>query len=428
MVNDFESLQLFIDEMKCTPSSNKKQDILIKYRENEFVIKTLLYVNNPYWTYGVTSKQVIKFSKTAIGFVIGKATGSIFDLLDCLRHRDLTGHAALAAINTYIANDPKHEKLILMIIDKDIETRANSTLINKVMHNFIPEFKVALAKAYEEKAVDFDRETWYASRKLDGVRCITRIENGNVSFFSRTGKDFETLSILADAILGAGIDNLVLDGEICLVDDNGKEDFQGILKAIRKKGGTIENPKYFIFDCLTPAEFDARESGTKLSERQQRIPTIQGCEALNHYEMFTESDLSAMQTKAKKFGWEGVMLRKDVGYKGKRTSDLLKLKKFKDAEYKVIRTINDDMRFFEDGKDVTRETMAAVVIYHKGYEVKVGSGFSKNEREVYYNDPDKIVGQMITVQYFEETTNQKDSSISLRFPTFKCVHGLERVT
>jgi DNA ligase 1 len=36
-------------------------------------------------------------------------------------------------------------------------------------------------------------------------------------------------------------------------------------------------------------------------------------------------------------GWEGIMLRKDIGYEGKRSKNLLKVKKFYDAEYEVVR-------------------------------------------------------------------------------------------
>jgi DNA ligase-1 len=424
MKNDFTNLQLFVDEMKSTSSSNKKKEILQKWKDDKFIMKIILYVNNPYWTYGVTSTNIQKFEGDPLDDV---AHISIFDLLDDLRDRNITGHNAIRSILSFIETNEDHEQLILNIIDKDIETRANASLINKVIPNYIPEFKVALANTYEEKLVDFDKEEWYASRKLDGVRCICRIENGAVQFFSRTGKDFETLSVLEASIKDAKIDNIVLDGEICLVDDNGKEDFQGILKAIRKKDGIVKNPKFFIFDALTLEEFDNKVSSVSLVDRQKRIPILKGCEALSQFSMCTESDLSEMQIKAEKGDWEGVMLRKNTGYKGRRSNDLLKVKKFKDAEYEVISTINDNMRFFEEGKDVERETMAAVMISHKGFDVKVGSGFSKVEREFYYNDPSQIIGKLITVQYFQETTNQKDDSISLRFPTFKCVHGKERV-
>jgi hypothetical protein len=230
MENDYDNLQLFVDEMKSTPSSNDKKKILEKWEDNLFIRKILLYVNNPYWTYGVTSKAIQKFGMEATG----KSTGSIFTLLDQLRNRKLTGHAAFKEVNTYVANDSKHTQLIFNIVDKDIETRANASLINKVIPGFVPEFKVALANPYKEKLVDFDKEGWYNSRKLDGVRCICRIEDGTISFFSRTGKTFETLAVLERAIKGAGRDkfNMVLDGEVCKVDKDGKEDFSSVMKEI----------------------------------------------------------------------------------------------------------------------------------------------------------------------------------------------------
>ena len=56
-----------------------------------------------------------------------------------------------------------------------------------------------------------------------------------------------------------------------------------------------------------------------------------------------------------------------------------------------------------------------------GNKVGVGSGFSKQERIHYAEHPEDIVGHIITVKYFEETTNQKGGA-SMRFPTVKCVY------
>jgi DNA ligase-1 len=447
MENNFDNLQLFVDEMKATSSSNNKKKILEKYQANDFILKTLLYVNNPYWTYGVTSKA---FNKYMPNCRAQTKHNSIFSLLDNLRDRKLTGYAAFASIDDFILKNREHKQLILNIVDKDIETRANASLINKVIPGHIPEFKVALANPYQEKIVDFNKEEWYTSRKLDGVRCICRIENGNIQFFSRTGKSFETLGILERAIRKSGRDkfDMVLDGEVCKVDKDGKEDFQSVMKEIRKKTKVpqhipdeqdekyinkkgryeMKDPKFFIFDCLTLDEFDNQDGWVDLETRLKRIPIdIPYFEKLHQNYCVSFKYVELCKEEATMNGWEGIMLRKNIGYKGKRSNDLLKVKTFMDAEYKVISTIHDKMRFFEDGKDVERVTMAAVIISHKGYDVKVGSGFSKAERELYYNDPKQIIGKLITVQYFEETTNQKDDSISLRFPTFKCAHGKERI-
>jgi DNA ligase-1 len=65
------------------------------------------------------------------------------------------------------------------------------------------------------------------------------------------------------------------------------------------------------------------------------------------------------------------------------------------------------------------------MIQHKDYIVRVGSGFTIDQRKEFYKNPKKILGKIITVQYFEETKNQ-DGGLSLRFPTFKVLHGSAR--
>jgi DNA ligase-1 len=57
--------------------------------------------------------------------------------------------------------------------------------------------------------------------------------------------------------------------------------------------------------------------------------------------------------------------------------------------------------------------------------VRVGSGFTIEQRQDFHKNPNKILGKIITVQYFQESQNQ-DGGISLRFPTFKILHGEAR--
>jgi DNA ligase-1 len=117
------------------------------------------------------------------------------------------------------------------------------------------------------------------------------------------------------------------------------------------------------------------------------------------------------------------MLRKDVGYEGKRSKNLVKVKKFFDAEYKVLDYDVDEHEVVRDGKSETIEMLSQVWIEHKGHRVKVGSGFTQEQRLQYMDG--SIVGKTITVQYFEETANDK-GGISLRFPTVKVIHGEKR--
>ena len=133
-----------------------------------------------------------------------------------------------------------------------------------------------------------------------------------------------------------------------------------------------------------------------------------------------DDHFAKLKADAEKDGHEGVMLRKNVGYEGKRSQNLLKVKKFFDAEY-VVQSIDfEDHRVIREGKEVVIPMMAQAYINHKGYEVAVGSGWNQEQRIKYNANPTLIIGKEITVQYFEETKNQK-GELSLRFPTVKHV-------
>jgi DNA ligase-1 len=426
-----EELQLFVQEMKNTSSLIAKKEIIKSYKGNNYIENALYYTYNPFLKYYVTSKSIEKNTQICD---LDQPYTNLWDLLDALHNREYTGHHAIALVNGFITNHMQFKNLILSIIDRNLEIRASESVINKVIPNLIPTFDVALATKYESKFLYCDEAfdaDWYASRKLDGVRCIIRKEGNEVTAYSRQGNEFTTLDVIKTKIESLKGD-FVLDGEICMMDENGDEDFQGIMKQIKRKDHTIENPKYIVFDCLTLEEFDSKKGLEYLMWRLERAPIEQlqmeqlvndenSIVVLDHFKLKDEKHLMELIDEAEKAGHEGVMLRKDCTYEGKRTKNLLKCKKFHDAEYKVISVDFDDHRIIRDGKEVVVPMLAQAYITHKGHEVAVGSGWSQEQRIRYESKPEELIGKTITVQYFEETKNQ-DGGISLRFPTVKHVY------
>jgi DNA ligase-1 len=382
------------------------------------------------WQYNVTSDNLKKKN-----YLVARKNvyENFFDLLDDLKSRRITGHDAIAAVNSFIEHHSEHEELIHCIIDKDLKTRAGDKIINKAIPDHIPEFSVALADKYEPKLVDW-KDGWYVSRKIDGARCIGIVDsNGDTTFYSRTGKEFDTLAIVRSGIKALGVTNVVFDGELCLVDDDGNEDFQGVMKQLKKKDHTIPNPSYKIFDMISHDEFYSKkgEKNKTYTHRYNNLREVMrnntcACLSVLGQELIKDDDHFAEWTgKAKEYGWEGLMLRADEPYKGKRSKDLLKFKNFFDDEYEVIDVEMGPFRYVKDGAECEETMLSCVMINHKGYTVRVGSGFTIDQRQEFYQDPNKILGKIITVQYFSESENQ-DGGLSLRFPTFKFLHGSVR--
>ena len=411
-------LQEFIDKMRATSSSTDKIQIIKD--SSPFIHKVLEYTYNPFKQFYVTSKTCIKNShlKERHGL-------DLFEVLDKLMNRVVTGHDAIKLVNGL------EDESIYKIIDKNLDIRAGDKVINKAVPNLIPTFSVALAKEYDGKC-DWQNDNWWASRKLDGVRCLAVVNyEGECTLYSRMGKELTTLNKVKEAIEATGIINTVFDGEICLIDENGNEDFQGVMKQLRRKDHQIENPAYMIFDMIHKPNFDNQKGGPILSERLAALRGfLTGRFITTNILRYTDQFLITDGRHFDKWGqiatdnnWEGFMLRKDVSYEGKRTKNLLKVKKFYDAEYVVVDYDNDNHEVVRDGRSETIKMLAQVWIEHKGHRVKVGSGWTQEQRLQYMDG--SIVGKIITVQYFEETKNDK-GGISLRFPTVKVVHGDQR--
>ena len=436
MIHDFDYVQNMVTALRNTSSTKDKEDIIkincgiFNNPSAIFAKKILLYTYHPLWQYNVTSDNLKKKNHLVARKNEYK---NFFDLLDALKSRQITGHDAISAVNSFIEHYSEYEELIHCIIDKDLKTRAGDKIINKAIPDHIPEFSVALADKYEPKLVDW-KDEWYVSRKIDGARCIGIVDsNGDTTFYSRTGKEFDTLAVVRGGIKALNITDVVFDGELCLVDDDGNEDFQGVMKQLKKKDHTIPNPSFKIFDMLTHDEFYSKrgEQNRPYSIRYNNLREVMrdntcACLSVLGQELIKDDDHFAEWTKrGNDYGWEGVMLRADEPYKGKRSKDLLKVKKFFDNEYKVIDTEMGDFRYVKDSAEWEETMLSCVMIQHKNNIVRVGSGFTIEQRQEFYQNPDKILGKVITVQYFEETKNQ-DGGISLRFPTFKFLHGSAR--
>ena len=417
-------LQDFIDEMRSTSSATEKTAIIA--RSSTFIHKILEATYNPYKQYYVTSKTCKKNSDKC--YYDGRDLYP-FELLDSLSDRKFTGHEAIALVNGWVANTAYGE-LLYRIIDKNLDIRAGDKVINKAIPGLIPTFSVALAQEYKGKC-DWN-DSWYASRKLDGVRCLAVTDfEGKCTLYSRMGKELTTLNKVKEAIEATNIVNTVFDGEICLVDENGDEDFQGVMKQLRRKDHQIENPVFMIFDMIHKPDFDKQKGDLVLSERLRTLrgwfngrniidSTLRYCQ---QYEITDDEHFETWSKISSDNKWEGFMIRKDVGYEGKRSKNLQKVKKFYDAEYKVVDFDVDNHEVVRDSKSETLKMLSQVWIEHKGHRVKVGSGWTQEQRLQYMDG--SIVGKIITVQYFEETYNDK-GGISLRFPTVKIVHGNKR--
>jgi DNA ligase-1 len=175
-------------------------------------------------------------------------------------------------------------------------------------------------------------------------------------------------------------------------------------------------------------EFDNLEGTQLFTDRQIFLKNILKTQSSINLHLVEQiivkswDHLEELRQYALDHGWEGLILRKNKIYISGRSTDMLKVKYFKDSEFIIKDTEMGPIRYiaYDNGKSFEKEEimLSAIMVEFENNIVRCGSGFSLEERMYYYKHPEELIGKQATIKYFQETQN-KSGSKSIRFPTFK---------
>ena len=134
------------------------------------------------------------------------------------------------------------------------------------------------------------------------------------------------------------------------------------------------------------------------------------------YEGTDQSVIMHFLDKAIERDWEGLMLNKDTTYKCKRTTDLIKIKRFYSMDLPVIDVVEGDGRL--------SGTLGALIVRYKNNTVNVESGFNDEQRRALWEKRSELIGRIVEVKYKEITKDKKNGLESLQFPIFTQVREI----
>ena len=72
----------------------------------------------------------------------------------------------------------------------------------------------------------------------------------------------------------------------------------------------------------------------------------------------------------------------------------------------------------EEGNGRLQGTLGAFVLDYKGNEVRVGSGFTDEQRADFWHRRDEMIGTLCEVKYKEISSDKNTGAESLQFPVF----------
>ena len=179
----------------------------------------------------------------------------------------------------------------------------------------------------------FNDKNWLFEIKWDGYRAITEKNNHNILLYSRNGLNFlHTYPIVAEQLKNIKED-VILDGEIVVLNDDGQPDFQMLQHYSENQDRPIQ---YYIFDLLELNGHKTME--LSLLDRKELLQKIIPPNAVIKYSDHIPEHGKSFFNVSKEKNLEGIIAKNihSKYYPGKRTSDWLKIKHHKTQEAIIV--------------------------------------------------------------------------------------------
>ncbi len=226
---------------------------------------------------------------------------------------------------------------------------------------------------------------WLYEIKWDGVRAICFVEDNQLRLYSRTQKrcdqQYPELSVLPHFLKAS---TAILDGEIAVLDENGRSRFNLIQPRI-----SVTDPNsiahlsrsapvtLFLFDLLYLDGYDLR--GVPLEDRKRLLEEIVTPADHIRFSDHFAANGRAMLEAARANGLEGILAkRRDSRYEGRRTTDWQKIKVLTTGDFVIGGFTHGERDYFSS---------LVLGVYDHGKLVhtgQVGTGFNdKSLKEIY---------------------------------------------
>ena len=410
------TLTEIIHTLQSMRGTNEKTKFIKANAGNDAFRSFLFYALNPLLTYKVSEQTLSKPDRynPAITLIMT----DIFEICETLSQRRAVDDATLYQVRNFLSmvSDESERNLYIKLLAKTIRLGVTAKTVNKIIPGLIPEWEVQQAYPIDKYPIPVG--TWFSlTQKLNGVRAT--YYKGQL--IARSGVPFTGLEHITDEFAWNTADAVVLDGELTLADKGTLSDNE----AFRVATGIINSDSvdktricYTVFDIVPTDEFELGESKTGYKDRRAALDAMK----LTLREdspvrilpvLYSGADQSKIQELLERMvreDKEGLMANLDVPYKRKRHNGILKVKRFYTMDLPIVAC--------EEGSGRLSGVLGAFVLHYKDNEVRVGSGFTDEQRVQYWKHRDELTGVLCEVKYKEISSDKNTGAESLQFPVF----------
>lgn len=259
---------------------------------------------------------------------------------------------------------------------KKIKIQTKKYIINLPKKPFPRTVRPQLATLVDEPPLG---KHWLHEIKFDGYRLLAFKKDNKVSLFTRNNNDWtHKFKNIARQIENLPMDNLILDGEVVVLDENQHSDFQLLQNTIKNNDKTIY---YYIFDLMYYDQYDL--TSLPLIERKMVLKELLSTQEENilKYSDHIEGSGKEIFKKSCKLGLEGI-ISKEINsfYSQRKNKSWLKVKCIKRQEFVIGGFLKSERRkYFRSLMLGTFNRQGQLV-----YCGNVGTGFTEDSLKDLY--------------------------------------------
>lgn len=426
-MNNLKEIALLFESIENTQGTNSKKSLLKYALQSEYsddLRIVLFHLFNPMISTGISKKSW----NSANTKILSKEEKfySIEELVKFVQENNTGKKETVERIKSFANRfETGYEQLLIyQIATKDINIGISTTTVSKYLK--IPKFEIMLGERIDENT-DFNRE-FILTKKLDGVNLTCFNRKGNITFFTRQGKEVLGLEKLKSEY--EDLPEGVYFGEAIYSEESEAKDRKHLY---RLSTGELNSKKidkkisHWIFDYVSLKEWDSENFVRPYSQTINQlkstfdkfdknfihlVPIIfQGTGKEKAFELLKE---------AKSKDWEGLVLRYSSSvYEKTRSSNFLKMKPFIECDLRIV----GYKPYKHPGK------LGAFICQDDDSNLiaSVGSGYTDEQRVKFWENKDSFIGKIAEIQTMEITEN-KNGQKSLRFPVFLRIRDDKDIT
>ena len=406
-----------INALAKTTSRLEKEDILGQHADDPVLKEAFRLALDPLVNFYI--KKLPEAGVARPGADVWSLAEALESIKKHLATRALRGNAATTHVHRLLTClEPDDREVLRRVLGRNLKCGVSEATVEKIWPDLKLSYPCMLVSPLDAKTkLTFPM---IAQTKMDGMRFNAIVENGKVSYRTRSGKELDLFGVLdADVKSLTAEEAFVLDGELLMAGPNGapmdRKTGNGLLTKFQKGTGTAELAKQVravVWDIIPLFAFRQGRCSVGYRERHLMLhPATQGRiqVALISIVNSLEEAQTLYQQKLVE-GEEGLVLKDPKGpWEDKRVKHQVKMKAELEADLRVVGVTPGTGKF--QGK------IGSLMVESGDREVQcsVGTGLTDEERSW---DPSEFMGKIVAVKYNALITDKKTEQKSLFLPVF----------